>query len=57
MRLIIPHTLVLGLPESLIGLSMCLVVFSKLIPKVCENLDETRSGTDFMGTSMPPYVP
>ena len=57
MRPIIPHTLVLGLPESLIGLSMCQVVFSKLIPKVCENLDETHSGTDFMGTSMPPYVP
>ena len=39
MRPIIPHTLVLGLSESLIALSMCPVVFSKLIPKVCENLD------------------
>ena len=46
---IIPYSLVMGLSESLISLSECQVVFSKLIPKVCENLDAPRSGRAFLG--------
>ena len=57
MRPIIPHTLVLGLSVSLIGLSVCQVVFSKIIPKVCENLNEPCVGSAFLATGMPPYVP
>ena len=55
-RPIIPHTLLLCLSESLIGLSLCLVIFSKIIPKVYENLDVPRLGSAFLGTGMPPYV-
>ena len=58
MRPIIPHTLVLGLSESLIALSMCPVVFSKLIPKVCENLDAPLpSGRAYLRTVTQSYAP
>ena len=57
MRLIIPQTLVQGLSESLIGYSVCLVVFSKIFPKVCKNLYAPHSGSTFLATGMPPYIP
>ena len=57
MRPIIPHTLVLGLSESLIGLSMGPLVFSKLIPKVCQNWAPRPSGRAYLRTVTQSYAP